>query len=303
MAKEHDKRYKKLFARTGNIMDFLTNFTEFKELVKDAAEEDFQLIDKEFITKDYRDREADIIYRVRLKDREIIFYLLLELQSSVYFAMPIRLLTYMTEVLQREFRNADPALREQKTYRLPAVLPIVLYNGTGKWTVATQFREYQQGHELFSDKLLSFEYLLFDVNRMKAEDLLAIGSPMSVIFAVDGSRRAAHLIETLTKALQVVRSFSPEEQSEFKSWLTNIAHTDPKKEQIGQIIEENITKGDESEMASPLELLADELRAEGKHEAAENMLRDGQSVENVVKWTRLPLPQVEALQKKLAATH
>jgi predicted transposase/invertase (TIGR01784 family) len=303
MAREHDKRYKKLLTRKKNMMDFLTHFTEFKELIKDASEDDFQLIDKEFITKDYREKEADVIYRVRLGEREVIFYLLLELQSYVDFAMPIRLLTYMTEILQREFLNADPKRREQKAYRLPAVLPIVLYNGAGKWTAATKFREYQQGHDSFSDKLLSFEYLLLDVNRMNVEDLLAVGSLMAVIFAVDSSRNVARLTETVTKALKAVRAFRPDEQNEFKTWLANLVANNTQKERIAQIIEENIAKGDEVEMASPLELLAAELKEEGKKEGkmetkvetAKNALEAGVSVEMVCRITGLDEKTVKKL--------
>ena len=84
-----------------------------------------------------------MIYRVRIKGREIIFYILLELQSTVDQTMPFRLLKYMTELTKREFDNTPENERKSVDYRLPAVVPIVLYNGADKWSAVRRFREFQ----------------------------------------------------------------------------------------------------------------------------------------------------------------
>ncbi len=39
-----------------------------------------------------------MVYRISLGDRDVIFYLLIELQSRVDFLMPYRLLLYMVEI-------------------------------------------------------------------------------------------------------------------------------------------------------------------------------------------------------------
>ena len=54
-------------------------------------ENDLTLIDKSFIEADFKQRESDVIYRAKIKGQEIIFYVLLELQSSVDYTMPFRL--------------------------------------------------------------------------------------------------------------------------------------------------------------------------------------------------------------------
>jgi hypothetical protein len=79
--------------------------------VKDIDENDLIRVDKEFILQDYRKKEADIVYRMKIKEtdshrvHEVIFYILLELQSSVDRMMPFRLLTYMTQIWQQEVKN------------------------------------------------------------------------------------------------------------------------------------------------------------------------------------------------------
>ena len=125
---EHDVGYKSLFSKKDNFVHFLRKYIG-ADWAAEISEDDLILMDKSFILKDYKDKEADIIYRARFKGREIIFYVLLELQSTVDYTMSFRLLLYMTELLRREFENADKAKRETKDYRLPAVVPIVLYNG------------------------------------------------------------------------------------------------------------------------------------------------------------------------------
>lgn len=36
---------------------------------------------------------------------------------------------YMTEICRYELSNTDENLKKKKEYRLPAIIPIVLYNG------------------------------------------------------------------------------------------------------------------------------------------------------------------------------
>jgi len=48
-----------------------------------------------YVSDDLREREDDIIWRVRWGDGWIYVYLLLEFQSSIDKAMAVRLLTYI----------------------------------------------------------------------------------------------------------------------------------------------------------------------------------------------------------------
>jgi hypothetical protein len=56
-------------------------------------------------------------------------YLLLEMQSSVDFRMPYRLLLYQVEIWRYLLQNEEDALSNRKTFQLPPIIPIVLYNG------------------------------------------------------------------------------------------------------------------------------------------------------------------------------
>ena len=71
--------------------------------------------------------------------------------------------------------------------RLPPILPIVLYSGSGRWSAATDIRA------LIRPKLPAFwesyqphlRYYLIDEGAYGPEQLAAIGSPLSGVFGIE----------------------------------------------------------------------------------------------------------------------
>lgn len=90
---QHDKGYKFLLSSKRVFIELLRSFVR-QEWVKDIDETDIVKIDKSYILQDFADKEADLVYRMKLKDKDVIFYVLMELQSTVDFQMPYRLLLY-----------------------------------------------------------------------------------------------------------------------------------------------------------------------------------------------------------------
>jgi predicted transposase/invertase (TIGR01784 family) len=128
-----DRGYRRLLYDRRNFLDLVKNHiaATWTEQIK---EEDVELVNARFVTKDFRDREADIVYKAKVDGRDTVFYVLLELQSKPDFTMPFRLLVYMVELMRRLFARTAKKFREKKDFRLPAVVPIVLYNGAREWS-------------------------------------------------------------------------------------------------------------------------------------------------------------------------
>ena len=125
--KIHDKGYKRILSRKSTFLHLLHRYISASWLDQ-VTEQDLELIDKEF--RDFQEREADIVNKIRRRDgRECYVYILLELQSSVDYTMPFRLLIYITELLKRICNETDKAERERKSFHMSPVIPIVLYNG------------------------------------------------------------------------------------------------------------------------------------------------------------------------------
>ncbi len=90
----HDNSYKLLFSHPRMVRDLLTGF------VKEAWVEqlDFTSLEKvsgSYVTDELRDRENDIIWRIRWGKNWLYVYLLLEFQSSVDRFMAVRIMSYV----------------------------------------------------------------------------------------------------------------------------------------------------------------------------------------------------------------
>lgn len=91
-------------------------------------------------------------------------------------------LMYMIEIWREVLKGVSKEEIKKKDFKLPAIVPIVTYNGKDKWSVPLTFKEKITKYELFGDKLLDFEYVLLDVNRYDKEMLLQKESISSAIF-------------------------------------------------------------------------------------------------------------------------
>lgn len=129
---EHDTEYKKLFSHARAVEELLRGF-----LGEDWCDRlDFttlQRVGSSFVTDDFRERHSDVIWRLRFQGEPegwFYVYLLLEFQSTPDPFMAVRLLVYVGLLLQEiiEKKKLSPKRK------LPAVLPIVAYNGKRPWS-------------------------------------------------------------------------------------------------------------------------------------------------------------------------
>ncbi len=92
--------------------------------------ETLERVSGSFVSDRFKRRENDVIWRVRFRSQWLYVYLLIEFQSTVDRFMALRLMVYVGLLYQR--------LIDEKLIRpggfLPPVLPIVLYNGTRRWS-------------------------------------------------------------------------------------------------------------------------------------------------------------------------
>jgi len=181
---EHDVGYRYLLKAKQVYIQLLKSFVD-KEWVDQIDESTAELVDKSFILPDFQEKEADLVYKMKLKDQEVIFYTLMELQSTVDHQMPYRLLLYMTEIWREIVKDSDEHKVKQKDFKLPVIIPIVLYNGEEKWTVPLQFNQTLARGTMFKEQALDFKYILLDVNRYTNEELLGLSNLIASVFYLD----------------------------------------------------------------------------------------------------------------------
>jgi len=222
ITKPHDRGYKESLSHPKQFLHFLKKYVK-ADWMQELTEEQLILADKEFIDKDYEGREADLIYKVMRKDgRSVYVFILQELQSTVDYTINFRILIYVVNSLLRYFLNTDKVVRERKDFRLPAMVPIVFYNGEKPWTVEKNLREYQVCGNLFGDHVLNLEYYLVDLSKIEEEDILSTNQVIDNIMYCDKFRSSEQLIEILQRAHDRMKGLSSQEQEEFMGWVSHI---------------------------------------------------------------------------------
>lgn len=189
----HDKSYKDLFSNKDVFIKLIRNYVS-DTWGNELEPQNLSLIDKSFILQDYEKIESDIVYKASIEDEEVIFYVLLEFQSSVDYSMPIRLFLYMSSIWREIVKNTDKNEFKRKDFKLPAIVPIVLYNGKDKWTTPKTFKEKINKASIFGNNIVDFEYILLDVNRYNRKELLQKGDISSAIFLLDQDNSIEELL-------------------------------------------------------------------------------------------------------------
>jgi predicted transposase/invertase (TIGR01784 family) len=168
---EHDHAYKILFAHPRMVQDLLEGFVNGEWL----SRVDFATLERvsdNYVSDDLRSRADDIVWRVRCCDQDL--YVLIEFQSTSEPFMAVRVLTYEGLLYQDLIRTRRVAPGDG----LPAILPIVLYNGPRRWSapedLASSFRSGMP--QALGKYVPHCRYLLIDESRYAAPDLALEGN-------------------------------------------------------------------------------------------------------------------------------
>ena len=302
--KIHDKGYKRVLTKKKHFIHMMRKYID-ASLGERILEEDLELIDKEFIPKDFKEREADIIYKAKLMDREVIFYVLLELQSSVDYTMPFRLLMYMTELEKRIFGLEDIYTRNKKDFKLPPIVPIVLYNGISNWNVARSFSEYT-GATWVSDRYtIDFKYFFLDLKEKAKELLTSTNTLIDNKFILDQARSTEELKMGIEVVVRRLKALNEDEQIELVDWVRDVLMKKAKDKKLVEEACEIMKKGDALNMTYAIERIFDEENAKFLKKGIEqekiriihNMLMLNIPVDQIAKVVELSIEEIEKMRE------
>jgi predicted transposase YdaD len=264
---EHDVGYKYIFSHKETFLELLREFVK-KDWVDLIKSEDLMLVDKSYILEDFSEEESDIVYKVNVRGQEVIFYILLEFQSTVDYRMPMRLLFYIVEIWREILKNTSKDDRRRNDFKLPAVVPMVLYNGKNKWTAYRNFRDVLSGSELFGENIIDFRYILFDIYRYDEKQLESMANMVSTVFLLDKEISKEDLMKRLRLTAYVLKKITPEQFDILKIWLKSIMKPrldDESKVKVEEILEKS-SQGEVDSMVSNLGKTIDNIIKEGRKE-------------------------------------
>ncbi len=214
---DHDSSYKLLFSHPEMVRDLLVGFVH-EEWV---ARLDFSTLEKVnggYVGDDLRDREDDVIWKVRLGASWLYIYILLEFQSTVDLFMSLRMADYVISLYQDLRKSGQLADKEW-----PPILPVVLYSGEGRWSAPLEVADRLvpvPGLEPYAPHM---RYLLLDVGALSESTLIPVRNLAGALFRLEKSRTVGHLREVVRLLAEWLRT--PEQASlrrAFTVWLRRV---------------------------------------------------------------------------------
>ena len=181
MSHDHDSSYKFLFSTPELVRDLILGFVP-DEWLHSLDYTTLEKVPGSYITEDFRSRADDIVWRVKVGGEWVYLYLLIEFQSSVDKYMALRMMVYQGLLYQDLIKRGE-VLADG---RLPPVLPIVLYNGSARWSAVTDVFELiplvPGLVEQFKPRL---KYLLIDENAYTDSELSSVKNLVAAVFRIE----------------------------------------------------------------------------------------------------------------------
>ncbi len=110
--------------------------------------------------------------------------------------MPFRLLEYEVAIIRSA---VDKSKIKNKSYKIPLVMPIVLYTGKQKWNANKYLEKSQEKIQCLNIKIGN--YSLVDINNYTEKELLEDNTFISKMMLIEKSKNTEEIAETLEKII------------------------------------------------------------------------------------------------------
>ena len=233
----HDKTYKTILSNKKEVVKLINSTLNLLEEKYQIKEDEIEKYNSSFITKSLKNRESDVIYR--MKEKEVFF--LIEQQSKIDNRMPYRILEYCMLIMEDAI---DKRKAKTKGYKYPKVYPIVLYTGKREWKEIKRIEECQEKLEGIEEKGFS-QYSLIDINKYTKNELLKKEGILSKVMILEKTKTERELIKDLKNIIKT--KMTKEEKELLEEIVYKIFANDIEKEKIEGIMK-RLEKREEKEM-------------------------------------------------------
>jgi predicted transposase/invertase (TIGR01784 family) len=187
-----DQIFSKVFKDREMFIMFLKDFIN-ESWTEEIKPENIELLPTKFIDLAQGNKESDIIYSVKIEEKELLIFVLVEHQSKVNFLMPFRILEYMVKIWRSYIDKMDSSNQKsvslRKGFKLPPIYPIVFYNGINQWTASMNFSSKVSNNRKFEKYIPNFDYQIVNLKEIAFEVLEELGDEISLILTFDKIKR------------------------------------------------------------------------------------------------------------------
>ncbi|MCC8398190.1 MAG: Rpn family recombination-promoting nuclease/putative transposase [Rickettsia endosymbiont of Labidopullus appendiculatus] len=294
---KHDKIFRKSMENPIVAKEFLATHLP-KDVLALIDSTTLKLEKDSFIEPDLSETISDVLFSVKFNDKDGYIFLLLEHQSTVDKIMAFRLFKYMINICDR-YLTTNP-----KSKRLPLIYPLILYNGKKKYNAPLNIWELFT-HPDLARCFWTNDYQLINVHDIPDEELKKkVWSGILLFFLKHIHERQllkrwqeiSHLLPELSKitiGYDHIRNL-------LHYTLTFIKQSD--KIKLEKILKNSLTKEKGEELMPSIAQVWKEEgiqigKARGEAELIKMMIKNGNSIEEVARMTRLSITRINELLK------
>ena len=203
----HDKSIRMLLKDRNEATGFINKVVFNEEKIKIGDIEEYT---ENFITSNYKDKVADIVYKYCPIDG---VYFLIEHQTKLDQNMPIRIAEYSLEIMKAEYKKGKRA----------EVIAIVLYTGKRKWNAPTNLGTVsEENNENCKLVGMHTNYTLYCSNNYSDSELIKEGNALSIVLLLERTQSIESLIKKINEILQSKLELSEESRQLITTYIVNV---------------------------------------------------------------------------------
>ena len=203
----HDKSIRMLLKDRNEATGFINKVVFNEEKIKIGDIEEYT---ENFITSNYKDKVADIVYKYCPIDG---VYFLIEHQTKLDQNMPIRIAEYSLKIMKAEYKKGKRA----------EVIAIVLYTGKRKWNVPTNLGTVsEENNEKYKLVGMHTNYTLYCSNNYSDSELIKEGNALSIVLLLERTQSIESLIKKINEILQSKLELSEESRQLITTYIVNV---------------------------------------------------------------------------------
>ncbi len=214
---DYDSEYRRLFSFPRLIEDLLRGFFASEKWIERLNYDSLESMSGSTVSEALDQRHQDMVWRIKTKDSWMFVIVALEFQKTVDWTMALRFREYSTLLLMQIARERSAGMKLQ----LPAVVPIVIYNGSEPWRAKSSVRELiavpdPKLHQYFEER----SYELIDMSQQQQQAEAVSDNVMATLICLENAKSMEDMTSAAKGLIPLMKSAHNKELNDvFLKWL------------------------------------------------------------------------------------
>ena len=214
---DYDSEYRRLFSFPRLIKDLLRGFFASEKWTERLNYDSLESMSGSTVSEALDQRHQDMVWRIKTKDSWMFVIVALEFQKTVDWTMALRFREYSTLLLMQIARERGAGIKLQ----LPAVVPIVIYNGSEPWRAKSSVRELiavpdPKLHQYFEER----SYELIDMSQQQQQAEAVSDNVMATLICLENAKSMEDMTSAAKGLIPLMKSaYNKELNDVFLKWL------------------------------------------------------------------------------------